>query len=212
MRVTKYEHACLDIEEAGQRLIIDPGVFSTSLPATHTNVVAIIITHVHADHLHAPTIQRLQAQNPKVKIFSTEQVAEQLKDISVIVAKPGTMHQIGAFTLAFLGGEHAIIHASLPVIQNLSVLINTTVFYPGDSLTLPGRPIPLLALPAAAPWLKVGEVIDYIDEVKPAQIIPVHDFILSDAGKKIHDNMLVDASKKAGATYTRLKTGQSITV
>src|SRR5690606_20835835 len=125
---------------------------------------------------------------------------------------PGTMHQIGAFTLAFLGGEHATIHTSLPPVENLSVLINTTIYYPGDSLTLPGRPITLLALPAAAPWLKIGEIIDYIDDVKPAQIIPVHDFILSDAGREIHDKMLVEASKKVGTTYTRLKTTQSITL
>lgn len=212
MKITKYEHACLDIEEGNQHLIIDPGMFSRSLPATQTHVVAIIITHMHADHMHPPTLRRLLAHNPKAKVLSTEQVARQLKDIPVTIVKPGTMHQIGTFTLAFLGGEHATIHASLPPVENLSVLINTTVYYPGDSLTLPGRPITLLALPAAAPWLKISEVIDYIDDIKPTQIIPVHDFILSDAGREIHDRMLVEASKKADAVYTRLKIGQSITL
>lgn len=31
MKITKYEHACLAIAHAGQKLVIDPGSFSESL-------------------------------------------------------------------------------------------------------------------------------------------------------------------------------------
>jgi L-ascorbate metabolism protein UlaG (beta-lactamase superfamily) len=33
MTITKYEHACLSIEEEGKKLVIDPGQFSPSYTA-----------------------------------------------------------------------------------------------------------------------------------------------------------------------------------
>ena len=36
-----------------------------------------------------------------------------------------------------ISGEHAVIHSSIPVIDNVGVLVNDTVYYPGDSLFVP---------------------------------------------------------------------------
>lgn len=44
MKITKYEHSCVVIEEKGEKLVIDPGEL-TALP-TLTYVRAIIFTHV----------------------------------------------------------------------------------------------------------------------------------------------------------------------
>lgn len=212
MVITKYEHACMTIEESGQKLVIDPGMFSDALPSNITDVVAIVITHSHQDHLHEPIIKEIITNNPDVKIFSTQQVADEFQNLQITIAEPGSTHRIGAFTLAFFGGNHAVIHESIPSIQNIGVLVNTTVYYPGDSFVIPGRPIKVLAIPAAAPWLKIGEAIDFLNEVKPEIAIPTHDFILSDAGKKIYDRLLASASEKLNTTYKRLETGQEILI
>ncbi len=212
MVITKYEHACIVVEEAGQRLVIDPGVFSKSLPGNITGVVAIVITHSHQDHLQESAVKQLITNNPDVKIFSTQQVADEFQNLQVTIAEPGSTQRIGAFTLAFFGGNHAIIHESIPPIQNVGVLVNTTMYYPGDSFVIPGRPIKVLALPAAAPWLKISDAINFLAEVKPEIAVPTHDFILSDAGKKIYDRLLATASEKISTKYQRLETGQELTV
>lgn len=211
MTITKYEHACLIVEESGSKLVIDPGQFTAQLPNLD-EVTAIVITHVHADHIDERKVKQIITDNPSVKIFSTQEVADAFHNLNVIVIEPGSMHQIGPFTLAFFGGEHATIHSSFPKTQNIGVLVNSILYYPGDSFALPGRPIKALAAPAAAPWLKISEAMDFIGDIKPELAFPTHDAILSDEGKQVFDSMLEPFAKKAGTTYQRLKTGQSITV
>jgi len=211
MTITKYEHACFVAEDTGAKLVVDPGKFSPSLPKV-SGAVAVVITHVHMDHVDEPTVKQLITDNPDVKIFSTQQVADTYPNLKAVVVTPGSMHQIGPFTLAFFGGEHAIIHPSFDKTQNVGVLINSTLYYPGDSFALPGRPIKALAVPAAAPWMKISEAMDFISEVKPELAFPTHDAILSNEGKQVFDSMLEPFAKSTGTKYQRLKTGQSITV
>jgi L-ascorbate metabolism protein UlaG (beta-lactamase superfamily) len=59
VKITKYEHACLVVEEAGETLVIDPGVLA-KLPEL-TNVVAVVVTHIHPDHLHMPNLLAIAA-------------------------------------------------------------------------------------------------------------------------------------------------------
>jgi L-ascorbate metabolism protein UlaG (beta-lactamase superfamily) len=211
MTITKYEHACFVAEDTGAKLVVDPGKLSPSLPKL-TSLAAIVITHVHMDHIDEHKVKQLITDNPDVKVFSTQQVADAYPNIKAVVVSPGSMHQIGPFTLAFFGGEHATIHPSFDKTQNVGVLINSTLYYPGDSFALPGRPIKILAAPAAAPWMKISEAMDFISEIKPELAFPTHDAILSDEGKQIFDNLLEPFAQKAGTKYQRLKTGQSITI
>ena len=49
MKVTKFEHSCLVVDQSNHTLIIDPGSFT--MPLNHVRkVVAIVITHEHPDH------------------------------------------------------------------------------------------------------------------------------------------------------------------
>lgn len=58
MRVSKHEHACLVIEEQGQTLVVDPGMYSQKLPEL-TNVVALTLSHIHDDHSFRPHVEKL---------------------------------------------------------------------------------------------------------------------------------------------------------
>ncbi|HJP95998.1 MAG TPA: MBL fold metallo-hydrolase [Candidatus Saccharimonadales bacterium] len=207
MKLTKYQHACVVLEEQGQRLVIDPGNW-TQLDEI-TDVVAIVITHVHADHCSPEHVAQLVATNSGVQIFGTQQVAEALAGQQVTVAQPGQSMQVGPFTLAFYGGQHAVVRPQMPTDQNVGVLVNGIFYYPGDSFVAPDIPVQLLALPVSAPWLKLSEVADFLAAVKPQACFPTHNAILSDTGQSLADTQVGGVCQELGVTYVSLKPGES---
>ena len=211
MNVTKYEHACLVVEEQGKKLVIDPGIFTTSLPNLK-GVVAIVVTHVHADHFDPEKLRAIVQQNPEARIFSTAEVAKEVADLPITAVTGGTAETVAPFSLAFYGELHAEVHRSRPRNQNVGVMINDTLYYPGDSFALPGVPIKVLALPTSGPWLKVAEMIDFAAAAKPAQAFGTHNALLSDIGHSMINSMAQQAVEAVGGTFTYLRPGESLTV
>jgi L-ascorbate metabolism protein UlaG (beta-lactamase superfamily) len=210
MRVTKQEHACLIVEASGKTLIVDPGSFTTALVGLN-DVVAIVITHEHADHWTPEQLSRIIDRNPDAVIFGPAGVAVAAADFAVQVVADGDTREAGPFTLRFFGEKHAVIHESIPVIDNVGVLINDTLYYPGDSFTIPtGVEVDTLAVPIGAPWLKIAESIDYVLAVKPRRAFPTHEMVLSVAGKGIGNQRLEWAAQQGGGEYTILEPGDSL--
>lgn len=201
MKLSKYEHACFTLEKDGKLLIVDPGEFTTSLGAPE-NVVAIVVTHEHTDHFDANALGAVVAHNPDTLILAPESITSKLGDtLPTKTVSSGDSVTVIPFELKFSGGQHATIHESIPTPENLAVMINDTVFYPGDSFTMPGCAVEVLALPVAAPWMKISEAIDYVVAVKPKLAFPTHDAVLSDTGKAMVDRMVSSFAEKTGGTY-----------
>lgn len=70
MKLTKYGHACVVLEEQGKRLIIDPGELTHEF-GNPQNTVAVVVTHVHFDHLNRENLQKIIEANPDVKVYTT---------------------------------------------------------------------------------------------------------------------------------------------
>jgi L-ascorbate metabolism protein UlaG (beta-lactamase superfamily) len=209
MKLTKFEHACLVAEIDGARLIVDPGVFTLPL-ADITNVVAIVITHEHADHWTADHLEAITKQSPEARIFAPAGVAAAASAFEITTVAEGDIVIVEPFTLAFYGSTHAVIHSSFPDIDNVGVMINDTVFYPGDSFTIPPVPVDTLAVPAGAPWLKIGEVIDYVVAVNPKRSFPTHQMVLSVVGQNMANERIANATTHGGGNPIVLEPGQSI--
>jgi len=210
MKLTKLEHAALVIEASGQKLFIDPGSFTTALTET-ANAAAIVITHEHADHWTPEQLNRVIAMNPGVPIYGPAGVAAAAGDFDVTVVAEGDTIEAGPFSLRFFGGKHAVIHSSIPVIDNLGVLVNDELFYPGDSFTIPeGVEVKTLAVPAGAPWLKISEVIDYVLAVKPLRSFPTHEMGLSRSGKDLSNSRIKAATEQNGGTFFALEPHESL--
>lgn len=210
MKLTKYEHACFTLETAGEVLVVDPGTFSKNFVVTN-NIAVIVVTHEHTDHFDPATLEAIFDKNPNAVLVSLSSVVEKMPDHKSSAVRPGDKLEIGPFVLKFFGGKYALIHATIPLIDNLGVLINDTVYYPGDSFTLPNTPVDVLALPVGAPWLKLSEAMDFLTATKPLLAFPTHDAVLSDIGKSLPDYLLPTIAKKVGAEYKRID-GLSITV
>ena len=208
MKVTKYEHATLLIERADDLLVIDPGSFLT--PPDFHGTVAVVITHEHADHWTPEQLRRVLEDSPEARIFGPQGVVDAASEFEVEVVTAGQTVEIGAFTLQFFGGRHNVIHASIPVVDNLGVLVNDELFHPGDSYTVPDVPVETLAAPVGAPWLKIGEAMDYVLAVGAGRVFPIHEMTLSVAGFGLHSPRLERATTERSGEYFVLAPGESI--
>lgn len=207
MKLVNYEHACFTLEDEGNILVVDPGEFSTDFIAPE-NVVAVVITHEHPDHLDTERLAEIIDKNPEAIIFGPDSVTSKLESLPSHTVTTGDIITAGPFTLAFLGGHHATIHESIAPIPNLGVLINDLVYYPGDSFTLTHSPVDTLALPVAAPWMKISDAMDYLKVMKPRLAFPTHDKILSEEGKMITDRLLTVTAEANNIRYERLETAE----
>ncbi|MDF2444667.1 MAG: hypothetical protein JWR01_2870 [Subtercola sp.] len=209
MRLTKLEHATLLLEKSGRKLVVDPGGFTAPL-ADATGTVAIVITHEHGDHWNADQLNRILGQNPGIPVFGPSGVAAAATDFDITVVQAGDEVTVEPFTLRFFGEKHAVIHESMPVVDNVGVLINDTLYYPGDSYTVPGVDVDVLAAPIGAPWLKIGDAIDFVLAVAPKRAFPTHEMTLSAAGKGIGNERLQWAAEQGGGEYFALAPGDTL--
>jgi len=138
-------------------------------------------------------------------------VAAAATDFDITVVKDGDTREVEPFTLRFFGEKHAVIHSSVPVVDNVGVLINDALYYPGDSFTVPeGVEVDTLAAPAGAPWLKIGEAIDFVLAVKPRRAFGTHEMVLSVAGKSLANARLQWATEQGGGEFVPLEPGESL--
>lgn len=212
MRITKYGHCCLRIEEGGLTILTDPGVFSDGQNSA-TGIDVVLITHEHTDHYHVPSVKAVMANNPNAVIITNTAVAALLKNegFDATVVDHGGHFLQGDVRFEARGEEkHAVIHPDLPGVQNTSYFIGDRLFYPGDAFVEPGRPVDVLALPIAAPWLKVSEPIDYAIKLKPTVAFPVHEGVLSEAALGFVPQMVERILGKYGVAFKNLKAGETV--
>ena len=209
MKITKHGHACLELEVDGKKALIDPGFYTEDVSGL-TDVVALVITHSHDDHCFETQVAGIAKSNPGIKIFGTSEVAAKLSGFDVTTVYHGDFYQEQGFSFEFFGDMHQIIHESIPLIQNTGVMVNNQLYYPGDSYTTPDKPVEILACPTSAPWLKIGDVMDFVAAVKPKQSFATHNALLSDLGHDLNNGRVKLVTEQFGGEFTYLKVGDSL--
>lgn len=211
--ITTWGHSAVRIERDGHRLVIDPGTFSD--PAVLDDAEAVLITHEHPDHVAVDPLVAALAANQSLVVSAPASVVTQLTDAGAATGQvkavaPGEELRVATFAVEVLGGAHAPVHPSQPVVANHAYLVEGLVLHPGDSFTTPpaSRSVEVLLLPVAAPWLKLAESVDYAREVGPRTVVPIHDALLNDAGKALADRVAGPLVKPA--SYLRLGVGESL--
>jgi L-ascorbate metabolism protein UlaG (beta-lactamase superfamily) len=187
MQLTHFGHSCLlatfpGADGAGTTLLFDPGVFSHGFEGI-TCLSAILITHQHPDHADTSRLPALVDANPQAKLYADPQTAAQLGQPWQPV-HAGEELTIGGLRVRGGGGVHAVIHPEIPLINNISYLVGDSghsarLMHPGDALYIPREPVDVLALPAAAPWMKISEGVEYLRAVNPDRAIPIHQGIVA---------------------------------
>ena len=188
MQLTHFGHSCLLAGFGGTTVLFDPGVFSHGFEGI-TGLSAILITHQHPDHADTERLPALLDGNPQAALYADPQTAAQLGEPWRTV-HVGDEFSVGNLTVRGVGGKHAVIHPEIPVIDNISYLVGdgdhpARLMHPGDALHTPGEPVDVLATPAAAPWMKVSEAVDYLRAVAPTHAVPIHQAIIEPSARGI---------------------------
>lgn len=191
MKLTKYGHACVIIENNKKRLIIDPGDF-TELPEDVANIEAIVLTHEHGDHTDPTNVAIIHAYNPDVVIYGTQGSIDHLEAIDckkVVVDGPLEIDLISS-KVVLEPTDHAIIWQTSPC-KNLTVTVGDFFYYPGDSFAVCSKPVKIVGVPVSGPWLKTSESLQFALDAHAELLLPTHNGLLNTMGHEIVHNWFV---------------------
>jgi L-ascorbate metabolism protein UlaG (beta-lactamase superfamily) len=191
MRITHLGHACLLVELADSRILVDPGSFSSGFDELR-DLDAVVVTHQHADHLDEERLPALLAVNRQAALYADPQSADLLSGTSsdVVVLTQGEDHRVGSVRLRPVGRLHAVNHDAVPRCTNVGVVLDAegepALYHPGDAYDGEPGDIDVLAVPLNAPWCKVAESIAFVRRIAARQLIPIHDALLSTPGRRLY--------------------------
>ncbi|MFZ2150073.1 MAG: MBL fold metallo-hydrolase [Minisyncoccia bacterium] len=185
MKIKKLGHSCLVININGAKIMLDPGKYSLS-QVEERDIDIILITHEHSDHCHLESIKKILENNPQAEIITNFSVGKILEKESINYAmiEDGQKVVSHGVTIIGVGKLHIEAHRRIPVVPNTGFIINDKFFYPGDALHIPKHKVEVVAFPVGGGFLKISEVVEWLETLKPKVAIPVHDGLLNEDGKK----------------------------
>ncbi len=180
MKITKLGHCCLLLQNDGVTIMTDPGNYSIEAQESQIGIDLIVITHEHQDHFHIDSVKKLLGTNPQAVVVTNSAVGKLLEaqGIAATIVGDGQSAEVKGVKIEGFGKEHARIYADMGNVENTGYLLNEKFYFPGDNFHQPGKPVDILALPVAGPWLKVSETIDFAKAVKARVAFGVHDAMI----------------------------------
>ena len=194
MQVSHLGHASLLVETDRARVLVDPGTLSDGWLGL-TDLAMVVVTHQHADHLDLERLGPVLTANPDAILVTEPATAAVLADhdVPATVLATGEGRRAGDLTVTGHGTIHARVHPRIPPVPNLGIVVEqddgARILHPGDALEVTPS-VDVVALPIAAPWASVADLADWAVEVGAPHVVPIHDALLSPAGRAVHLRLL----------------------
>ena len=206
--IRRLTDSCLVVTTDDDATMFDPG-FHTFLSGeieldSIPDVTRLFITHEHGDHVHPDFVKWLRERGSDVAVYSNDAVATLLEPHGIEVST----------NLPDGVSAEDVLHAKIPngtQPPNRSFTIEGLLTHPGDSRE-PEVTAPILALPLLVPWGSATGAVEHARRVQPTQVVPIHDFYLSESGRKWIREMIGGVLGGHDIELIDLDWGQSYTV
>jgi len=211
LRLTRWGHSCVRLDDDQRHLVIDPGAFS-NLDAALDGAQAVLVTHEHVDHLAVDRVA--EAVRGGVPLWGPEPVLALLRgagvpDDRLHPVRAGDRVHAAGFDVRVLGEWHAVVHPDIPRIANVAYLVEG-VLHPGDAHVQPPDTPDVALLPISGPWLALAEAVDRARDVGAPRVVPVHDGLLNERGLNLLHGLV--GRLLGGSEVVVLGEGESIEI
>ena len=212
MKITKYVHACVLVEDEEHTGLFDPGRFSWESGLFKLDSLQkldfVMISHEHFDHFYGPFIDALHSKFPDVMFFSTPNVVSQLKRKGIEKALSLSHDHVMVQALAHESMEPL---APSPQVQNVALHYKNKISHPGDSLNLKISH-DVLFMPLAGPWGSAIDAIRMAVKLKPKAVLPIHDWMWNDQWRQTMYDRMEQLFPRYDIKFLRPVDGQTIEV
>jgi len=204
MKISKYLHSCLLVEDRGKTILIDPGVFTAQEKALDLSQIKsldyLLFTHEHPDHMYLPFVKEIVAKFPEVKIITNDSIVTILQKEDIKASST----QDAIVKLESVPHEK-LWDSKIP--ENTLITVFDKLATPGDSHHF-STSVDVLALPIQAPWGSTTDAINLVLSLKPKMIIPIHDWMWKDGFRQMMYQRLAEFFKTKGIDFKSPKTGE----
>jgi L-ascorbate metabolism protein UlaG (beta-lactamase superfamily) len=163
-------------------MVLDPGVL---VPATVLDDAdAVLISHEHGDHFELSTIVARVATRSHLPVYTNKSVGALLagSGAAVHVVGHGDAFMLGGVRVQVHGEWHAPIAPDIPRVRNVGFQFGSRFYHPGDAYTDPHQHVGVMTVPEFGTFTKLGESMQFVQQVKPGLAIPCHDTGLDQIG------------------------------
>lgn len=207
-KIQRLTDSCLLVTTDEHATLFDPGfhTYQSGLIDLDSigDVTRVFISHEHGDHVNAEFVRWVVDRRSDVEVFANDAV-------SAMLAKQGIEVNTGTPP----GGSFEdVLHGKVPngaTPPNRSFTIEGLLTHPGDSRE-PSVSAPILALPLLVPWDSATGAVEFARRLEPRQVVPIHDFYLSDMGRGWIRGMIKGVLADDGIDLVDLDWGDSFSV
>ncbi|HEY79721.1 MAG TPA: MBL fold metallo-hydrolase [Anaerolineae bacterium] len=192
-------HATMMFHMRGKHILTDPVLTDRVLHLRRRNFSApqwvsqqpspdlILLSHLHLDHLHLPSLRRLPPHAPMIAPRGAGKWLRRVLCRPVIELSPGDVYQLDDVTIHVIHAEHG---GNLPIIglaQGYLLKGESTVYFPGDTDVFPqmaelakeNLDVALMPIWGWGPTLGAGHLdprtaAEAVALLKPRHVVPIH--------------------------------------
>lgn len=210
LKLTKFAHSCVLVENENEAVLFDPGMFSWNSGLVNVaelpRLAAVVITHQHPDHFSEPFVRALLADQPDIQWIAPPDIHQTLQSYGVTKFTDQSVPNIEVVV-----GQHAFLGSFGGPAQNLTVHFARQVTALGDSHE--ERPVKdIVFLPVDAPWGSSVGALDLALKLKPKYVLPVHDWMWKDEWRALWYGRFKEALAPLGVTFLEPVDGQPIEI